>query len=176
VLGARCNAHSRKWWSPAGTALARALQLDEAEREHLTDLARAAGPGTRTRRKTLADQVRPSVVRLLELMTEIPAFVNCGRGDVLAANALAQALYAPMFDEPARPVNHARLVFMPRARDFCPDWERIATDIVSMLRTDAGRDPYNKHLTELVGELCTRSEEFRTRWAAMPLPADPGLT
>lgn len=147
-------------------ALARALRLDEAERAHLTDLARTAGPA-RTRRKPPATQVRPSVARVLELMTAIPAFVGNGRGDVLAANPLAQALYAPMFDDPTGPANHARFAFLnPRARDFWRDWDRIATDTVAMMRTEAGRDPHDKALTDLVGELSTRSEEFRTRWAS----------
>ncbi|MEU4428782.1 helix-turn-helix transcriptional regulator [Actinoplanes sp. NPDC024001] len=185
-------------------ALARALHLDEAEQQHLAALARAAGPGTRTRRKPPAQQIRPSIARVLELMTELPAFVGNGRGDVLDANPLAQALYAPMFDDPKRPANHARFAFLnPRARDFWRDWERIATVTVAMLRTEAGRDPYDRALTDLVGELCTRSEDFRTRWAAhdvrlhntgikqfrhpvigeidlnfetMQLTADPGLT
>ncbi|GAA2468720.1 helix-turn-helix domain-containing protein [Winogradskya humida] len=184
-------------------AVAGALQLDEAERRHLGDLARTAGPG-RGRRRGPAPQVRPGVLRILELMTEIPAFVTNGRGDVPAANTLAEALYAPMFDEPARPVNHARFAFLdPRAREFWRDWERIAGDTVAMMRTEAGRDPYDKDLTDLVGELCTRSEDFRIRWAAhdvrlhrtgvkqfrhpvvgdldlnfetLPLAADPGLT
>jgi transcriptional regulator with XRE-family HTH domain len=148
-------------------ALARALQLDEAEQQHLAALARAAGPASRTRRTPSAQQVRPSVARVLELMGDVPAFVNNGRGDVIAANPLMQALYAPMFDDTARPANHARFAFLnPRARDFWRDWERIATTTVAMLRAEAGRDPYDKALTDLVGELCTRSEEFRTRWAA----------
>jgi hypothetical protein len=72
-----------------------------------------------------------------------------------------------MFDDPARPANHARFAFLnSRARDFWRDWERIAADTVAMMRTEAGRDPYNKDLTDLVGELSTRSEDFRTRWAA----------
>ncbi|MFD7120762.1 helix-turn-helix domain-containing protein [Streptomyces sp. NPDC059922] len=185
-------------------ALARALQLDEAERAHLAALARAAGPATRPRRKPPARQVRPSVARLLELMAEVPAFVNNARLDVLAANPLAQALYAPFFADPARPANHARFAFLnPRARDFWLDWERIADDTVAVLRTEAGRDPYDRALTDLIGELSTRSEEFRVRWAAhdvrlhrtglkhfhhpvvgdlhlsfesMELSADPGLT
>jgi transcriptional regulator with XRE-family HTH domain len=148
-------------------ALARALHLDEVEQQHLIDLARAAGSAARTRRKPSAPQIRPSVARVLELMTEIPAFVGNGRGDVLAANPLAQALYAPMFDDPARPANHARFIFLsPRARDFWRDWDRIASDTVAMMRAEAGRDPYDKALTDLVGELSTRSEDFRTRWAA----------
>jgi transcriptional regulator with XRE-family HTH domain len=185
-------------------ALARALQLDEAERAHLGDLARTAGPAARTRRKPPAQQVRPSVQRILDGMTEVPAFVHNGRLDVLAANPLAQALFAPVFADPARPVNHARFNFLnPRARDFWPDWERAADESVAMLRTEAGRDPYDEALIDLVGELCTRSDDFRVRWAAhdvrlhrtglkhfhhpvvgelhlsyevMELPADPGLS
>ena len=90
--------------------------------------------------------MRPSVARLLELMTEVPAFVNNGRGDVLAANPLAEALLAPMFDAATRPVNHARFAFLdPLARTFWSDWNRIASDIVAMLRTEAGRDPVGHH-------------------------------
>jgi transcriptional regulator with XRE-family HTH domain len=148
-------------------AIARALHLDEAEQQHLADLARAAGPGARTRRKPAAEQIRPSVARVLELMSDVPAFVNNGRGDVLAGNPLMQALYSPMFEDPARPANHARFAFLnPRSRDFWVDWDRIATDTVAMLRTEAGRDPYDRGLTDLVGELSTRSEEFRIRWAS----------
>ncbi|MEV8426888.1 helix-turn-helix transcriptional regulator [Streptomyces niveus] len=185
-------------------ALARALQLDEAERAHLADLARTAGPAARSRRKSSARQVRPSVARILELMAEVPAFVNNARLDVLAANPLAQALYAPFFADPARPANHARFAFLnPRARDFWLDWEQIANDTVAVLRTEVGRDPYDKAMTDLIGELSTRSDEFRIRWAAhdvrlhrtglkhfhhpvvgdlhlnfesMELTADPGLT
>ena len=185
-------------------ALARALQLDEAERAHLAALAHAAGPSGRGPRKAAVQQVRPSVARVLDLMTEIPAFVNNSRLDVLAANPLAQALYAPLFADPTRPANHARFAFLnPRAHDFWIDWERIADDTVAVLRTQAGRDPYDKALTDLVGELCTRSDAFRVRWAAhdvrlhrtglkhfhhpvvgdlhlnfeaMELSADPGLT
>jgi transcriptional regulator with XRE-family HTH domain len=185
-------------------ALARALQLDEAERAHLADLARGAGPATRARRKPPAQQVRPSVARVLNGMTAGPAFVHNGRLDVLAANPLAEALFAPVYADPARPVNHARFTFLdPRARDFWIDWERAAGDAVAMLRTEAGRDPHDKGLIDLVGELSTRSDAFRVRWAAhdvrlhrtglkhmrhpvvgelhlsydvMELPADPGLS
>ncbi|QYN37873.1 helix-turn-helix transcriptional regulator [Pseudonocardia sp. DSM 110487] len=148
-------------------ALARALKLDEAERAHLTDLAHAAGPAPRTRRKPPTQAVRPSVQRILDGMTEVPAFVLNGRLDVLAANPLAVALFAPVFADPARPVNHARFNFLdPRAHDFWIDWERAADDAVATLRTAAGRNPYDKELTDLVGELCTRSDAFRVRWAA----------
>jgi transcriptional regulator with XRE-family HTH domain len=157
-------------------ALSRALQLSEAEREHLLDLARAAGPARRARRRPPARQVRPSVARVLDGMTEAGS---------------------------SRPVNLARFNFLsPHARTFWGNWERAADDTVAMLRTEAGRDPYDKGLAGLVGELSTRSDEFRVRWGAhdvrlhrtglkhirhpvvgdlrlsydvMELPADPGL-
>jgi transcriptional regulator with XRE-family HTH domain len=185
-------------------ALCRALRLDEAERSHLYDLARAAGPVPRIRRRPARQQVRPGTRHLLDAMTDAPAFVRSGRLDILAANRLAEALYSPAFDSAARPVNLARFCFLDqRAKDFYPDWNDAAHTTVALLRTEAGRDPYNKNLTELVGELATRSDDFRTRWAAhdvrlhqtgvkrfhhpivgrldlgfeaMPMPADPGLT
>jgi transcriptional regulator with XRE-family HTH domain len=189
-------------------ALARALQLDEAEHAHLFDLARAAGPAARSRRRAPAQQVRPAIQRLLDLMTEVPAIVNSARLDLVASNSLGRALFAPVYASPGRPanqpVNHARFIFLdPSARDFWTNWERAADDSVAQLRTEAGRDPYNQALTSLVGELSTRSEAFRTRWAAhnvrlhrtgrkqfhhpvvgdmhlnfeaMELPADPGMS
>jgi transcriptional regulator with XRE-family HTH domain len=148
-------------------SLSGALHLNEAEREHLLDLARAAGPARRRRHRPSASQVRPSVARVLEGMTEVPAFVQNGHLDVLAANPLGQALYAPVFADPSRPVSLARFNFLnPQARTFWGNWERAAADTVAMLRTEAGRDPYNKALTDLVGELSTRSDEFRVRWGA----------
>jgi transcriptional regulator with XRE-family HTH domain len=148
-------------------ALCGALQLDEAEREHLLDLARAAGPARRSRRRSSAQRIRPSIARILQGMTEVPAFVENGRLDVLATNPLAAALYAPVFADPARPANLARFTFLdPQARTFWGDWASVADDTVAMLRTEAGRDPFDKGLTVLVGELSTRSDGFRVRWGA----------
>jgi transcriptional regulator with XRE-family HTH domain len=148
-------------------ALARALALDEAERAHLFDLARAAGPAARTRRHPKQQQVRPSVQRILDAMTGAPAFVQNGRLDVLATNPLGRALYSETFADPVRPANHARFVFFnSRSHDFYADWERAANDTVAILRSEAGRDPYDRNLSDLIGELSTRSDEFRTRWAA----------
>jgi transcriptional regulator with XRE-family HTH domain len=147
-------------------ALAGALQLDEAERAHLFDLARTASTTPRPRRRP-AQQVRPGLRQIADAMTEAPAFVRNGRLDILYANRLAQALYSPVYADPARPVNLARFAFLdPRATEFYPDWEDAAHTTVALLRTEAGRDPYNRDLSNLVGELSTRSEEFRTRWAA----------
>jgi len=149
-------------------ALSRALELDDAERAHLRDLATAASARPPTRKRAAPQHVRTSVQTTLDAITAAPAVVNNGRGDVVAANALARALYSDMFVEPTqRPVNHARFVFLdPRATVFYRDWTRAADETVAMLRTEAGRDPYDRALSDLVGELSTRSEEFRTRWAA----------
>jgi len=148
-------------------ALARGLRLDEAERAHLFDLARAAGPTTARPRRRSPHDVRPSVQRILDAMTGAPAFAQNGRLDVLAANRFGCALYSEMFADPARPANLARFVFSnPRSLDFFADWDRAANDTVAILRSEAGRDPYDRGLSDLVGELSTRSEEFRIRWAA----------
>lgn len=146
--------------------LASALQLDEAERTHLTDLARAAN-ATTPRRRAMPQRVRPGVQRVLDAITSAPAWVRNGRADFLAANRLGYALYSPIFDDPVRPANTARFTFLdPRARDFYSDWEQTASDMVGVLRAEAGRNPYERALTDLVGELSTRSDEFRSRWAA----------
>ena len=183
-------------------ALARALHLDEAERAHLFDLARAANASASTRRRASSDRIRPGVQRVLDAMTGAPAWVRNGRADMLATNALGRALYAPVLDDPARPANTARFTFLsPQAREFYRD--RTARDMVAVLRAAAGRDPYDKALSRLVGELSTRSEAFRTMWAshdvlfhrtgrkdlhhpvagdldltyeAFELPSEPGLT
>jgi transcriptional regulator with XRE-family HTH domain len=149
-------------------ALARALQLDEAERAHLLDLARASQPPTaRPRRRQAKQLIRPHVQWTLDAITGAPAFVSNERLDILAANQLGLALYSELYAAPARPVNTARFVFLdPRAETTFGDWDRVASESVAILRSAAGRDPYNRELSDLVGELATQSEAFRTRWAA----------
>lgn len=184
-------------------ALARGLQLDEAETAHLFDLARTANasPGAR-RPRAKTDAVRPSIQRLLDAMTDAPAILRNNYFDYVAANALGRALYSPVFGDPAP--NSARFAFLdPAARDFYPEWEKNTQDLVATMRGEAGRNPFDRRLTDLVGELSTRSERFRTLWAAhnvryhrsgvkrlhhplvgemeltyeaFELPADPGLT
>lgn len=183
-------------------SLGRALQLDDAETAHLFDLARAAGGPQRSRRKNSPTSVRPSVQRVLDALT-VPAWVRNDRGDVLAANELGRALYLDLMKEDILPPNNARFTFLnAKARTFYANWERAADDIVAILHQTAGENPYDRDLTSLVGELSTRSEEFRVRWAkhdvkyhrtgrknlyhpivgeldltfeALELPADPGL-
>jgi len=150
-------------------SIARALQLDEAERAHLFDLARAAAvpAAPQAPRRAAAQQVRPSVRRILDSMGMTPAYVRNARLDILAANQLGRALFAPILTSPAQPANTARFLFLdPAAREFYPDWERQAQDVVAVLRTEAGHNPHDKPLSNLIGELSTRSENFRTWWAA----------
>jgi hypothetical protein len=107
------------------------------------------------------------VQRLLDAMTMAPAYVRNGRLDVLGANALGRAVFAPLFDTAAATPNIARFIFLdPAAQAFYRDWEELAGDTVALLRAEAGRDPYDRALTDLVGELSTRSDVFRTWWAA----------
>jgi PAS domain-containing protein len=147
-------------------SLVRALQLDETERAHLFDLARTANASVGTRRRTPTNRVRPSVQRLLDSIAA-PAWVRNGRMDILATNESGRALYSLVHESPLAPPNTARFCFLdPRAVDFWPDWDRLASETVASLRTEAGRNPYDKALTDLIGELSTRSDEFRVRWAA----------
>ena len=188
-------------------AIARALQLDEAERSHLFDLHRHTTTGPQRPRPRRTKTIRPMVQRMLDAMT-VPAFVRNARHDFVCGNQLAYAFYSPLYPDPlhpdpSQPVNFVRFCFLdPRAREFYPDWDGMADSAVNLLRTDAGRDPYDRGISDLVGELSTRSEEFRVRWAkhnvrlhytgtknfhhpvvgdievtyeTMPLPADPGL-
>jgi transcriptional regulator with XRE-family HTH domain len=147
--------------------IAHALQLDEAERAHLLDLLRTAGTTRPRRRRPARQRVRPTVQRVLDSMVSTPAFVLNGRLDLLAANDLGLALFSPIYADPARPANNARFIFLDsHATEFFCDWDRVANDTVALLRAEAGRDPYDRQLSDLIGELSTRSEEFRVRWAA----------
>jgi transcriptional regulator with XRE-family HTH domain len=184
-------------------ALANALRLDKAERAHLYDLARASEPSARPRRRQSKENVRPSVQWMLDSISGSAAIAENGHLDALATNPLGRAFYSHLFDGSGRPVNFPRFIFLdPRAKDFYSDWERAAKDCVALLRLEAGRNPYDRRLSDLVGELSTRSEEFRGHWAAhnvrlhnkgvkqfnhpvvgelglsynrIELPADPGL-
>jgi len=185
-------------------SVSRALQLDEAEHDHLVDLVRAVNDTAQARPRKVAPSVRPSVRRIIDALVDVPAFVRNGRFDILHANALAEALYSDAYADPARPVNTARFCFLnPRARTFYADWDTTAHDAVAVLRGEAGRNPYDRALSNLIGELSMRSEEFRVEWArhdvrfhrtgtkrmrhplvgeltlayeAFELPADDGLT
>jgi PAS domain-containing protein len=185
-------------------AVSRALQLDEAERAHLFDLARIANLERAPRRTATPRSVRPSIRRIVDAMSTIAAVVHNGRLDILYANPIAEALYSEHLRDPVRPGNSARFLFLdPRGRTFYVDWDTVAHDVVAALHGEVGRHPYDRSLAELIGLLSTRSEEFRVLWAShdvrfhltgtkrfhhplvgdltlayetLPLPADPGLT
>jgi transcriptional regulator with XRE-family HTH domain len=188
-------------------SLSRALQLDLAERTYLYDLARAATSPER-RAPAGTGRVRPVILRMIDAMTDLPTYIRNGRFDILAANSLGRGLYAPVYDSPLfahrGPVNSARFLFLdPSSVEFWSDWEKTANDTVAFMRTETGRLPRDKGLTDLIGELSTKSDEFARRWAkhdvkfqrsglkhlhhplvgdlalpyeALDLPADPGLS
>ncbi|AKZ60185.1 putative DNA-binding protein [Streptomyces ambofaciens ATCC 23877] len=153
-------------------ALARALRLDDAERAHLLHLAQAADGSdvlARPRRRATTRQWTPhrSLQWTLDAVTAGPAVVTNGRMDILAANALGRAFYTDLFAHAGNQRNLARFNFLdPAARTFYPDWDLFADMAVAILRREAGRDPHDKDLHDLVGELSTRSDDFRARWGA----------
>ena len=150
--------------------ISRALQLDDAERSHLYQMVRTANAGAHPRRsrgKSRTQGVRPSVQQLLDAMANVPAFVQNGRLDILATNALGRAVFSEMYVQPQRPANFGRFVFLdPRAPGFYRDWEGAAHQTVALLRAEGGRAPYDRILSDLVGELATRSESFGALWAS----------
>ena len=147
-------------------AVAAALQLNDAERAHLSDLARTANAGQRAQRTSPRSRVRPATQLLLDGMTDLPAYARNAWFDILAVNRLGAALLSDLTPTGSSTPNLARYLFLDqRAQEFFAAWEAVARDCAAALRIEAGRDPYNRRLTDLVGELSTRSEPFRTWWA-----------
>ena len=147
-------------------AVAGALRLDEAERAYLFDLARASKDrATGKRRRQAKRTVLPSIEWIVNAMNGAAAFVVNSRQDILAVNHLGREFYAPMFASSA-PANVARFTYLdPRAKDFFADWGRTARECVAALRTQAGHDPFDRELSDLVGELSMGSKEFAEFWA-----------
>lgn len=147
-------------------AVAVALRLNEAEHAYLFDLARAARPAKRVARRRKPVKVPARVQWMLDSMHGSAAIVANGRLDILAANDLGRALYSPLYSGESESPNIARYQFLdPSAEDYYTDWDAAADVTAALLRTEAGRDPHDKELRDLIGELSTLSEEFRTRWA-----------
>lgn len=152
-------------------ALSRALHLDDAEHAHLLDLARAAdgipSSGRSRRRAARPGAPRQSLQWALDSMKDSVAVVRDQRQDLVAFNDLARAFYSPLIGDGGRTPNFARFQFLdPAAREFYPDWDLFTEMCVAIIRVEAGRDPHDKGIQDLVGELSTRSERFRTLWAA----------
>lgn len=147
-------------------AIARALRLGPAEREHLGRLTKPARrrPGRAVAR---IQQVRPALQQLLDAMEGVPAYVLGRRLDIVAWNRLGTALLGDFGAMPPEQRNMAWHVFLdPAARELYLNWEGKASDVVGILRLDAGRDPDDPRLASLIGELSLKSEEFRRMWAA----------
>jgi len=185
-------------------ALATALRLSEAERDHLLHLARRSGsPGGRPPRTSPAT-VRPALQEMLDALTGAPAWIRNGRHDLLAMNHLGRALYSPVLADPRRPANTARFVYLNpcQAEAFFDDYDQVAHNVAATLRLEVGASPHDEELAALVSELSTGSELFRRHWASqdvrlhgygskrvnhpavgrlalnfesMDLPTDPGL-
>lgn len=152
-------------------ALARGLQLDDTERAHLFDLARAADgiptSGRPRRRASRPEAPRPTLEWALTAITDAVAFVRDPRQNIIALNPLGRAFYSPLIGDGGRVPNLARFQFLdPASRDFYPDWDLLAEMCVAIMRAEAGRDPHDKGLQDLVGELATQSDLFRSLWAA----------
>ena len=149
-------------------ALSLALRLNSTEREHLYVLARAAGSGAARRRAHATGvEVRPGVRRMVEAMPTLPVCVTNNRFDIVLTNPLGRALYSDVYADPTAGGNTARFVFLSSAaRRFYRDWELIAATAVGVLRVEASKDPYDRKLSDLIGELSTRSDEFRVRWGS----------
>lgn len=148
-------------------AVARALRLDEAEFEHLLDLARASSePRSRRTARPKPAELPSALTSILAGLTAIPAYVRTQTMDILAANELCQALYDGVLDNQRLPLNLARFLFLDaRARELYREWDSIADDLTGALRIQAGRDPRNRAISDVVGELSTRSDDFVDRWA-----------
>jgi hypothetical protein len=149
--------------------ISRALQLDDAEHAHLHDLVRAAtaSPGAVRRGTTKATQITAGVRQLIDAMKDVAVLIQNGRGDIVASNGLGEAVYSQLFDQPQRQPNFGRFVFLdPRSREFYRNWDDSARQTVALLRSEAGRTPNDRALSNLVGELATRSDTFRSLWAA----------
>ena len=185
-------------------AIMRVLNLDATEQKYLRNLAQVSAGRVQKRRKPQTNSVRPGLIRLIDALPDAPTYIRNGRLDILAANALATELFGVMGDLSSGRVNLARFFFLdPNAQEFFVDWERIAGDTVGVLRAEASKDPFDKDLSDLIGELSTRSELFSSKWAnhnvyehrmgtkrfrhaeigeielfyeGLEMPTDPGLT
>lgn len=150
--------------------VSRALQLDEAEHAHLLDLIRAANAGAhpqQRQRPVRKTQLTFGMRQTIDAMSTVPVYVQNGRLDAIATNALGRAVFSEMLDHASPPANAARFIFLDaRAQAFYPGWEAQTRQIVAMLRAEAGRSPYDRQLSDLIGELSTRSDLFRKLWGA----------
>lgn len=147
-------------------SVARSLQMTAAETEHLLNLTRAASEGSRPPRTQTQSRLPRRAMQLMDTMPDVPTVALGRLGDMVGGNALGRGLFPHLFPENGKPLNHNRYLFLDdRSHEFYVDWEGSARHVVSVLRLIAGRDPSDRDLMALVGELSTHSREFRTWWA-----------
>ena len=147
-------------------AVARALQLTVAERDHLFRLVGSSGPVRPAQRRLPRTEVRPAIQRVIDGMVDAPAFIRSNSRDLIASNALGRAVYSPLYEKADVP-NTVRYLFLDESsRTFFRDWPKTAADAVANIRTELGRDPLDRDLTALIDDLNRESEEFRTLWKA----------
>jgi transcriptional regulator with XRE-family HTH domain len=175
LAGVSCSYYTRleQGHSPSASAevldaLATALRLDDAERQHLHALARP--PKARRARRPAPERVSAATAQLLDALAAVPAIVLGRRGDLLAWNRLGHALFAGHLDFRAAEVtprpNMAQLVFLDsHTRELYADWPSKARQVVGNLRLIAGQNPDDAALHELVGQLSAKSDEFASMWA-----------
>jgi transcriptional regulator with XRE-family HTH domain len=149
--------------------VSRALHLDAAEHTHLYALVRGANEGARPQRHRIArrQSLTQGMQQTIDAMSTVPVFIQNGRLDFVAANRLGRALFSVMLQTTRLPANAARFVFLDaQAQAFYADWESNTRQIVAILRAEAGRSPHDRQLSDLVGELSTRSDLFRKLWGS----------
>jgi transcriptional regulator with XRE-family HTH domain len=150
-------------------SIARTLQLDDLERQHLVRLARGIQTSVTkpSGRKPAARTIRPTLQLVLDQMTDLPAIVQNGRADIVAMNSLGRAFYSGLIASSTASMNHARYIHLdPGSQVFYREWDEIASNSAAMLHVAAAKDPLDQDLSNLIGELATRSADFRVRWAA----------
>lgn len=145
-------------------SLVRALNLDEAERIHLFDLARSS-EGLRSQNISKQVKISPNIAQLIDQMADIPAIAFNDHFDVIASNKLGRSLFPDLFPEHGRPLNQVRYLFLdPRATIFYTDWESTAKDAVSALRLIVGGKTNDAKLMKLIADVANGSEQFRAWW------------
>lgn len=157
------------------SALARALQLDATETSYLFDLAKASRVGNAGKIATGTKGLRPNLAKILDSIHDMPVFVTNGRLELLGANRLGRALYAPIFESHIAQMNLARWIFLdPASRDFYPEHQKLSEGAVGTLRLEALRAADDPKFQALIGELSSKSEEFRVLWAKHRVFKHPG--
>jgi transcriptional regulator with XRE-family HTH domain len=148
-------------------ALARGLQLDEAQTMHLFDLAKHASGSRQTRQASFEGQMTSRVGQLIDAMGNVPAIAMNRLSEPVGSNALGRALFPDLFPQGRLPLNHSRYLFLdPRSKVFYPDWETSARDVVSSLRLLVGQSQGDQALLGLVAELADGSTDFRKWWGS----------